>query len=223
MVIDFFSSMKTVLLVDDHVLFRQSLRSLLAQHQPQWEFLEAGSLHTALKCLQQRSRHSAVSSAPVDLVLLDLTLKDSRGLFTLERLRQTHPQQRVLVLTGEEETALFQSAAAAGAVAALSKSADVSELLNAVGRVLAEPLVDRSAAGFGGALSASHDDSFSGRQADVLRLLLQGKSNKLICRELSLSESTVKTHLQAVFRKLDVNSRTQAVVAASRLGWSATH
>jgi DNA-binding NarL/FixJ family response regulator len=57
----------------------------------------------------------------------------------------------------------------------------------------------------------------------VLRLLLQGKSNKLICRELALSESTVKTHLQAVFRKLDVNSRTQAVVAAARLGWSAAH
>ncbi len=223
MVIDFFSSMKTVLLVDDHVLFRQSLRSLLGQHQPQWEFIEAGSLHTALRYLQQRSRHSAVPSAPVDLVLLDLTLKDSRGMFTLERLRQAHPQQHVLVLTGEEDPELFQSAVAAGAVAALSKSADVSELLSAVGRVLSEPLLDRSVAGFGGAPSASQDDSFSGRQADVLRLLLQGKSNKLICRELALSESTVKTHLQAVFRKLDVNSRTQAVVAAARLGWSAAH
>jgi DNA-binding CsgD family transcriptional regulator len=66
--------------------------------------------------------------------------------------------------------------------------------------------------------SPQDDDEFSGRQADVLRLLLQGKSNKLICRELALSESTVKTHLQAVFRKLDVNSRTQAVVAAARTG-----
>ncbi|MBK6717401.1 MAG: response regulator transcription factor [Burkholderiales bacterium] len=215
--------MKTVLLVDDHVLFRQSLRSLLGQHQPQWEFIEAGSLHTALRYLQQRSRHSAVPSAPVDLVLLDLTLKDSRGMFTLERLLQAHPQLAVLVLTGEENPELFQSAVAAGAVVALSKSADVSELLSAVGRVLSEPLLDRSVAGFGGAPSASQDDSFSGRQADVLRLLLQGKSNKLICRELALSESTVKTHLQAVFRKLDVNSRTQAVVAAARLGWSAAH
>ncbi len=215
--------MKTVLLVDDHVLFRQALRSLLGQRQPQWDCIEAGSLHTALKCLQQRSRHSPVPSAPVDLVLLDLTLKDSRGLLTLQRLLQAHPQLAVLVLTGEENPELFQSAVAAGAVVALSKSADVSELLNAVGRVLAEPLVDRSAAGFAGAASASQDDSFSGRQADVLRLLLQGKSNKLICRELALSESTVKTHLQAVFRKLDVNSRTQAVVAAARLGWSAAH
>ena len=58
----------------------------------------------------------------------------------------------------------------------------------------------------------------SPRQADVLRLLIEGKSNKIICRELDLSESTVKTHLAAIFRRLDVNTRTQAVLAAARLG-----
>lgn len=218
--------MKTVLLVDDHVLFRQSLRSLLGQRQPQWDCIEAGSLHTALKCLQQRSRHSAVPSAPVDLVLLDLTLKDSRGLFTLQRLLQAHPQLAVLVLTGEEDADLFESLRSAGAVAVLSKLADVSELLAQVQAVLYPRPMELDAL----ALCRSRtireegqEESFSGRQADVLRLLLQGKSNKLICRELALSESTVKTHLQAVFRKLDVNSRTQAVVAAARLGWSAAH
>ena len=57
------------------------------------------------------------------------------------------------------------------------------------------------------------------RQLDVLRLLVEGKSNKDICRVLGLSESTVKTHLAAIFRKLDVSSRTQAVVAVARRGW----
>jgi DNA-binding NarL/FixJ family response regulator len=62
------------------------------------------------------------------------------------------------------------------------------------------------------------DLGFSPRQIDVLRLLVEGKPNKLISRELDMSESTVKTHLAAIFRKLDANSRTQAVVAAARLG-----
>jgi two-component system nitrate/nitrite response regulator NarL len=212
--------MKTVLLVDDHVLFRQSLRAWLNQQLPQWDFIEAGSLHNALKALNQRS-----PSMPggVDLALLDLTLKDSRGLLTLERLRSAHPELRVLVLTGEEDPALLELAKDRGAMSVLNKSADSTELLAEVLRALAEPLPVRRGEGAAAGRPSGHDDEFSGRQADVLRLLLEGKSNKLICRELALSESTVKTHLQAVFRKLDVNSRTQAVVAAARMGWSAPH
>jgi DNA-binding NarL/FixJ family response regulator len=66
----------------------------------------------------------------------------------------------------------------------------------------------------------SSGQGFSGRQADVLRLLVEGKPNKEICRRLDLSESTVKTHLAAIFRKLGVNSRTQAVVAVAQAGWN---
>ncbi len=221
--------MKTVLLVDDHVLFRQSLRSLVSQRLPQGVYVEAGSLHTALKCLQQHTAGACATSpaGPVDLVLLDLTLKDSRGLLTLQRLQAAHPGQRVLVLTGEDDAELFEAVRAAGAVGVLSKSADAAELMAAVCQALQDgPRPRRFEPGvspLSAAESVREGEAFSGRQADVLRLLLQGKSNKLICRELALSESTVKTHLQAVFRKLEVNSRTQAVVAAGRIGWSAGH
>lgn len=212
---------RTVLLVDDHVVFRQSLALLLRQRYARWSFLEAGSLHNALKLL--------ASGAQVDLVLLDLTLKDSRGQITLERLRAACPGVPLLILSGDECGEQVDAARARGAAGYVFKTADVQALHFAVeGALRGQPCFP------GGALVPADGrdpvgtpgrqevpDGFSGRQADVIRLLLNGKSNKLICRELALSESTVKTHLQAIFRKLDVNSRTQAMVAAARLGWRA--
>ncbi len=212
---------RTVLLVDDHVVFRQSLALLLRQRHAHWSFLEAGSLHNALKILANSTR--------IDLLLLDLTLKDSRGQITLERLRAAHPGVPMLVLSGDESAEQVAAARDRGAAGYVFKTEDVQALQFAVECAL------RGVPSFPGGPAASADEpgdvdlsgsepvpgGFSGRQADVIRLLLDGKSNKLICRELALSESTVKTHLQAIFRKLDVNSRTQAVVAAARLGWRA--
>lgn len=225
---------RTVLLVDDHVVFRQSLAWLLRQRYTHWSFLEAGSLHNALKVL--------ASGARIDLLLLDLTLKDSRGQITLERLRAAHPGVPLLVLSGDEREEQVAAARDRGAAGYVFKTADVQALQFAVECALrgvpsfpAGPAASvdepEGAEGANGELLLECEPvthwgepvpgGFSGRQADVIRLLLDGKSNKLISRELAVSESTVKTHLQAIFRKLDVNSRTQAVVAAARLGFPA--
>lgn len=189
-------NMKKLLLVDDQVLFRESLALVLRQRLPDVQVLEAGSLHVALRRCEE--------VPGIDLVVLDLELRDSRGLMTLERLRAVRPGLSVMVVSGTIDESMAGEVRQRGALGFLPKSSRADALVDALQRTLlgreerAEPL--------------------SERQSEVLGLLVEGKSNKLICRELDVSEATVKTHLQAIFRKLDVNSRTQAVVAAVRLG-----
>lgn len=193
---------KTLLLVDDQVLFRESLALMLRQRLPQVRVLEAGSLHVALRrCAEE---------AAIDLVVLDLELRDSRGLMTLERLRAARPGLPVVVVSGTLDESMAGEVRQCGALGFLPKSSRADTLVDTLQRTL-----------LGREPAARHEeriDPLSERQQEVLDLLVAGKSNKLICRELDVSEATVKTHLQAIFRKLDVNSRTQAVVAAVRLG-----
>ena len=194
--------MKTLLLVDDQVLFRESLALMLRQRLPEVQVLEAGSLHVALR--------RCAEAAAIDLVVLDLELRDSRGLMTLERLRAARPGLPVVVVSGTLDESMAGEVRQRGALGFLPKSSRADTLVDTLQRTL-----------LGREPAARHEeriDPLSERQQEVLGLLVAGKSNKLICRELDLSEATVKSHLQAIFRKLDVSSRTQAVVAAVRLG-----
>lgn len=195
--------MKTLVLVDDHVMFREGMSLLLRLRLPELRVLEAGSLHLALRLLERQRQ-------PVDLVMLDLELRDSRGLATLDRLRGDWPRLPVLVVSGSLDESLAGEALRRGASGFLSKSVGSDRLIETLRRTL---LVDAGEA-------PERAEPLSDRQQEVLGLLLEGKSNKLICRELDLSEATVKSHLQAIFRKLEVSSRTQAVLAAMRLGLS---
>lgn len=192
--------MRTVLLVDDHVLFRESLTLLLRQRLPELRVLEAGSLHLALR---QCERHP-----DIDLIVLDLMLRDSRGVLTLERLRRACPGTAVVVVSGATEAGLALELRRLGASAFLPKEVGSEDLLALLRRLLLLPE----------AVAAEHREPLSARQREVLERMIEGKSNKAICRELDLSEATVKTHVQAIFRKLEVNTRTQAVMAAIHLG-----
>jgi DNA-binding NarL/FixJ family response regulator len=191
--------MRTVLLVDDHALFRESLALLLRQRLPALRVLEAGSLHLAVR---QCERHPGI-----DLIVLDLMLRDSRGVLTLERLRRVCPGTAVVVVSGATETGLALALRRLGAWAFLPKEVGSEALLALMRRVLLLPeaVADRC-------------EPLSTRQREVLECMIEGKSNKAIGRELDLSEATVKTHVQAIFRKLEVNTRTQAVMAAIHLG-----
>jgi len=213
-----------ILFVEDHALVRESLLMLLDLRLPGLVLREAGTLETALRLL--------AGEPDIDLLLLDLDLADSRGLATLVRVREAAPRVPVVVLSAADSRENVLAALDHGAAGFVSKTVDAQTLVAAVQRVVdggvvvpadaddaghergwsGSPVVAASAWRHGGALDLSE------RQHDVLRLLIEGRSNKLICRELALSEATVKTHLQAVFRKLGVNTRTQAVLAAARLG-----
>lgn len=206
------------LLVDDHPLFLDGLALLFAHEFPSATVLQAGSLEAA---------HGLLAQDPhVDWVLLDLGLPDSQGMTALERLRESHPEPAYVVMSADERPATILTAIELGAAGFVPKTARQGELLAALrkmmsgGVYLPASVTAIEAGGPAPAVAgcAPEELGFSPRQADVLRLLIEGKPNKLIGRDLGLSESTVKTHLAAIFRKLEANTRTQAVVAAARLG-----
>jgi len=201
--------MKT-LLVDDHAMFRDGLSLLIAHRFPGVELLHAGSLAQTLAVV---ARH-----ADLDVVLLDLALPDSSGLEALTRLRETDTRARIVVLSADDTPSTVQGAIDQGAAGFIPKTADSTVLSSALGAVLdgriylphmhvaSSPAADAESLGL------------SPRQLDVLGWLIQGAPNKRICRELDLAESTVKTHLEAIFRRFGVNNRTQAVLAIAGLG-----
>jgi DNA-binding NarL/FixJ family response regulator len=219
-----------VLLVDDHVLFREGLSLLLRTLMHDVQICEAGNVKEALA---QISSHSGV-----DLILLDLGLPDMVGTEAIGYVREQHPDIPVVALSSSEDRATVLSALDRGAMGFVPKSASSSILTGALQLILANGIYlppsvflgDRNAVTDSLAAAprgdrrlaegkkTAADLGLTARQAEVLYRILQGKSAKLISRELNLSASTVKTHTSAVLRALNVTTRTQAVVAAGKLG-----
>jgi DNA-binding NarL/FixJ family response regulator len=145
----------------------------------------------------------------------------------LAALVRDHPRLPVVVLSATHDRGTIDAALAAGARGYIAKTADPSEVIASIGAALAgkrpvtthvSPRVAQNAAQLAPAVYGLTE-----RQADVLALLVQGKPNKLICRDLSLSEGTVKVHVSAILKALNVHSRTQAVVELARRGVTVPH
>lgn len=214
-----------LLIVDDHPLIREGLANVLRELDSQLEVLEAESAEEALAALAR--------PATVALVLLDLTLPGAQGMSLLEQMRAEHAAIPVVVLSANDDRAVVLGAIDAGAMGFISKRSPTQVLVNALRLVLAGGVYVPPQALDGGIAKAPEaaprpsagksprtplDLGLTGRQADVLALLVQGKPNKAICRELDLAEGTVKTHITAILRALGVTNRTQALFALSRLG-----
>lgn len=218
-----------ILLVDDHILFREGIALLLQPLVDGGEILEAGSCEQAFAMLQNDSR--------VDLVLMDLGLPGLSGLDGIAMMRERHAEIPVVALSSSDDRETVLKALDAGAMGFIPKSSSSGVLKTALKLILAKGiylppsafLTDRPSPSMTSETttasetkSAAKTPSALGltpRQADVLYLILQGKPAKLICRELGLSASTVKSHTSAVLRALNVTTRTQAVVAAGKLGF----
>ena len=210
-----------ILLIDDHALFREGVSLLLQRLDARLQVAEAAGCAQALQWL--------CSHGAADLVLIDLHMPGLDGLAGLDRLRQQWPQMPAVVMSADDAPATVRAALDRGAMGFIPKSSTADLMLHALRVVLGQGiyLPPATAAGLAGALGALPAASsgstpaslgLTPRQSDVLRLILQGKPAKLICRELGLSEGTVKTHTTAVLRTLNVTTRTQAVIVASRLG-----
>jgi len=178
-------------------------------------------------------------------VLLDLSLGDSEGMASLARVRQARPEVTVVVMSADDRPETVEAALAAGAsgfIPKTSRGGVIDEALRVViqggvylprnALVAARLQQVRTAPTATPALNAAvHEDApvassaldLSARQLDVLRLMVAGLSSKSIGRELTLAESTVKSHILVIFRKLGVESRAQAVLAAVRLGLVVNH
>ena len=201
--------LRKALLIDDHALFREGLALLMAHAFDGVECLQAASIAEAIDVGAQHP--------DLALALLDLGLPDSEGLAGLRQLQQELPGPALVVLSADDAPQTVLDTINAGAQGFIPKSAEPGLMREALAHVLAGGIyLPRQVPPAPPSSAAAID--LSERQLDVLRLLIRGRSNKLISRELELSESTVKTHLAAVFRKLEVNTRTQAVVKAAALG-----
>ena len=214
-----------VLVVDDHPLIPEALATILSVLDQHCSVEGVATLQSALE-------RSAVAPPP-DLVLLDLGLPGHSGMSALAAFRAARPEQAVVVISGDASRERVMAALDLGAMGFVPKTAKKDVLLGALrlvlsGGIYVPPEVLHDEAGDGraqGAQAASAapvrraaDIGLTGRQEQVLGLLLRGLPNKLICRELNLAEGTVKIHVSAILKVLGVANRTQAVLAANRIG-----
>jgi len=209
--------MHSLLVADDHPLFREAIAAVIEAGLPDSRLLEAA-------CLAQALRH-AEQCAALDLVLLDLDLPDASGLEGLRTLRAAHPWLPVAILSADQERRTILDALDLGAVGYIPKSTPRRELLAALtqlldGHVYLPADIMRRTVPPGAVVAdppavKPRFAELTDKQLEVLLRLRRGASNKEIARELGIAETTVKTHVSAILRKLDVPSRVQAILAAN--------
>jgi DNA-binding NarL/FixJ family response regulator len=216
-----------VLLVDDHPLILSALKAMIENLSPGVVVNAVSSAREARFTLRAQQDH--------DLMLLDLQLGDANGFELLTEVRQSDPELSVVVLSSSDRASDVIQAIDLGAMGFLPKRMTTEDLADALRLVIAggifvptmtvnpvrdadepEPAAPAPAAG-NDSLPSFEELGITPRQADVLMLLLQGKSNKDIARRLGLSVETIKDHVAAVLRALGVSSRTQAVLAVGQM------
>lgn len=193
----------SVLLIDDHAMFRAGLSMVISAAIPGTKIVEAGSLDEAM------------SSTPddVDVVLLDIKLNGLSGLEGIGLLKRKWPLTPILMLSSHDEPETVRLALARGAAGFVSKAETAEKIVEAIHLVLRGHFSALSPATSSPALRR-----LTPRQCEVLDLLHQGLSNKLIARQLSLSDNTVRRHVQDILEFFEVVSRAEAVFAARRQG-----
>ncbi|HYE43578.1 MAG TPA: response regulator transcription factor [Caulobacteraceae bacterium] len=201
--------MDRIVVADDHPLFRSALRSALERAAPGSEIAECSTLAEA---------QAALAAAPADLLLLDLKMSDCQGFAGLAAVRSDHPALPVAIVSATEDAATVRQALAFGAAAFIPKSAALPEMVTALRAVLDG---ESWAPPEGSDEPSEHERrvaSLTPSQLRILAGLQNGRLNKQIAHDLGVSEATIKAHLTGVFRKLGVQNRTQAVLAAQALG-----
>lgn len=211
------------LIVDDHVLIRDALRGVLDAFEEVTGVIECGTASDAERLLDQ--------TPGIGLVLLDLSLPDRDGLSLLTSFRTSHPATTVVMLSASEDRAQMTAALENGAAGFIPKSATREVMQGALKlvfsggvyvppEILARPKAPPVTQVSPSSLRAAAKMGLTERQVEVLQLMMQGMSNKAICRALDIAEPTVKNHVTAILRALGATNRTEAVLAASALGLS---
>tara|TARA_R110002110_G_scaffold415612_7_gene652259 strand:- start:70496 stop:71161 length:666 start_codon:yes stop_codon:yes gene_type:complete len=204
-----------IVIADDHPLVRDALKQTIAQDMSGAVFHEAANLAEAEATIRREG-------AP-DLLLLDLHMPGMRGFTGLVYLRSEFPEVPIAMISASTDARIMRQAIDYGAAGFIPKSAAVDDIRGAVRDIIAgntwlptgtNDLPDTSAED---AQLSTRLAALTPQQLRVLGMLSDGKLNKQIAYDLEISEATVKSHVSAILQKLDVNSRTQAVILAGRL------
>ena len=214
-----------ILVVDDHGLIREALRGVLKELKEDAAIVEAADSRQATQRITE--------NPDLELILLDLNLPDRSGFEMLAELRERHPAISVVMLSASNDRDDIARALDLGALGFIPKSVPREVMLSAfklvfsggiyippgiLGRPQAARAPMPTTSVRSGRSPSAAELGLTKRQMDVLALMMQGKSNKAICRALDLAEPTVKNHVTAILKALKASNRTEAVIAAGALG-----
>ena len=208
-----------IIVVDDHALIREALRGVLKELEGSATVLEAPDGRQALRLIEDHDG--------INLVLLDLNLPDRDGMALLEGLRKSHPAISIVVLSASHDRDKMMRALDLGALGFIPKSSSREVMVNALrlifsgGIYIPPEILTHSGlrpVAAAKATTSPTDFGLTSRQVEVLALMMQGRSNKTICRILDLAEPTVKNHVTSILKALNVSNRTEAVIKAGTLG-----
>ncbi|WP_302497658.1 response regulator transcription factor [uncultured Sutterella sp.] len=212
------------LIVDDHALITGALSLMLEDRDPEAEVHTAATAREALDLVNREG--------DADLLILDLSMPDVTGTELMEEIVRMQPMLKILVVSGLADQESIMRVLQLGAAGFVPKSLDTEMLGNAIDFVLkggvfipSKLLMESQRVGFftrtAAHLKSSAEEPvhLTERQKDVLALLAQGAPIKRICRELDLSQGTVKTHVAAIYRAFGASNRTEALLAARRAGF----
>ena len=208
--------MSQFLIADDHPLFREALKGALSAKFDGLEVFESENFETTLQVLSEQE--------DLDILLLDLHMPGSGDLYGLIRIREDYPSLPIAVVSGSEDINIVSKVMSYGAMGFIPKSSSSDDIAGAINQILdgdvwlPPELKDKVA-------SVTNEDkeiaaqvaSLTPQQYKVLQYLHEGLLNKQIAYELHISEATIKAHITAIFRKLGVYNRTQAVLIAAKL------
>ncbi len=206
--------MITLLIADDHPLYRDALKGALSLSLPELTLREAGDLSSTVDILNQED---------VDLLLLDLHMPGSNDLFGLLHIRKLFPDLPVAVVSGTEDSTIISKIVSVGALGFIPKTTSATDIAEAVQAILdgdvwlPENLADIDDVDEEFSVLADKVASLTPSQYKVLCYMRDGLLNKQIGYNLDIAEATVKAHVTAIFKKLGINNRTQAVLIASQL------
>jgi DNA-binding NarL/FixJ family response regulator len=210
----------TVLLADDHVLLRQGTRELLEREDDLKVIGEAGDGEEAVHLAQDLHPH---------VVIMDIAMPKLNGIEATRRIKEKQPDTAVLILSAYDDDQYVFAILEAGAAGYLLKDVPSQELVEAIRAVhagesilhptIARKVINRFASPRGPGVLGVEADQLSEREMEVLKLAAQGMSNMEIANELALSVRTIQGHLSNIFSKMQVGSRTEAVIQALQRGW----
>lgn len=199
---------RRILVADDHPLMRGAITAAVCKVWPDHDIIEVSDAATALARLQDTS---------FELLTLDLHMQDSSGLGVLMELRKRFPAVPVVVISASEDGRVVASARELGASGFIPKTASLEDMSAALAQVAGGELVFPDIAAESPSDAATRLASLTPAQTRILRFLAEGLLNKQIAYEMDISEATVKAHITAIFRRLGVTNRTQAVLVAKEL------